>query len=459
MARTRRINLSSLLEDNAAAFLVLDQERRIRQVGAGVTRRFGWTSDELEGLICERKSPANAGPVELFTSAVAPLPTGDRALVQSIEVVVPHQNGNAVSADLTCVPIPDAEGSIAGHLLLFSEAASKPRSQPLGGSGTLARTFYAELNALRLDMRKRFRSIEVLGQSPQIRKAIQQAELAARSRCGFLVHGPEGSGRRFLAGMIHRKGEFGESPFYCVDCRLLTNEQLIGLMSQLQGLSANDKAPPVAAAGTLILADAHFLPPEVQQFVVEKLLSPGGPIWVGATAAGPLSRGPFSQQIHPAIIGHLTTIEIELPSLHQRGDDVMLLAQKFLEDVRRDHSGPAEVFSDGTHEEFLRYRWPGNVRELRAVVEGAARQCRSKTIEPTDLPLGFRVGRDAQRYPVLPDRSSVAIDDILRSFERDVITHTLEHCQGNKAEAARRLGLTRPKLYRRMAALGMDPEE
>ncbi len=465
MARTRRLTVSSLLEDSHTPFLVLDSQARVRQSGAGLTGLLGWSESELEGLVCDRRSPAPGSSLELLGNAIAPLPELAAGQMTRTEIVVPHRNGSAVRCELTAISVIDSSSDVTGYLLFFSPGSSSNDGQRGGGP---SRTFYAEINALRLDMRKRFRTEQLIGSSPPVRKALQQSEIAARSRCSFLIHGPEGSGRQFLARLIHQRSEMAEAPFMAVDCRLLTNEQLIILFRQITAESAGqqkseksqNQSPPQPASlrGLLVLLDAHLLSTEVQRWLISNVFSKAT-IWVGATSLGPLSRGPLSQFLSEDISSRLTSIEIEVPPLHHRGDDVLLIAQKLLEDAKRDLGTKAEILSDQTKAEFLKYRWPGNVRELCTVMQAACRQCQTKVIEVADLPLGFRVGRDAQKYPVLPELPSVSIDVILQDFERDVITSTLEQCDGNKAEAARRLGLTRPKFYRRMAALGLDPDE
>ena len=104
------------------------------------------------------------------------------------------------------------------------------------------------------------------------------------------------------------------------------------------------------------------------------------------------------------------------------------------------------------------YRWPGNVRELQHVIAEACQNSFDQQLKIEDLPFSFNVGMEAQKMPAVPEASQQSLDGILHRFEIDVIQKTLAACRNNKAEAARRLGLTRPKLYRRMKTLGIDDE-
>tara|TARA_B100001939_G_C16781800_1_gene547339 strand:- start:490 stop:849 length:360 start_codon:yes stop_codon:yes gene_type:complete len=105
------------------------------------------------------------------------------------------------------------------------------------------------------------------------------------------------------------------------------------------------------------------------------------------------------------------------------------------------------------------YRWPGNIRELRQVISEACQNSFSSVLEPDDLPFSFRAGMQSQQLPDLPSPAVTSLEELLRRFERDVLTQTLEACSGNKAEAARRLGMTRPRLYRRLRSLGMEDDD
>ena len=144
--------------------------------------------------------------------------------------------------------------------------------------------------------------------------------------------------------------------------------------------------------------------------------------------------------------------------MHERGHDLSLLTQHFILDCRRNLETSAECVATEAMRDLQFYRWPGNVRELQNVITEACQNSFDSNIKAEDLPFSFAVGMEAQNMPLLPKASVQSLDDILHEFEIEVIQKTLIACRGNKAEAARRLGMTRPKLYRRMNTLGIDEE-
>lgn len=161
----------------------------------------------------------------------------------------------------------------------------------------------------------------------------------------------------------------------------------------------------------------------------------------------------------PELASALTTVHIHLPTLHSRGDDVLLLSQQFIDECRRDRRSPAEGLSEEVCQHFLRYRWPGQVRELRNTIDSACRSAASDRLQLGDLPMGFRVGQEAQRQSAATSVEPYSLEERLQKIEVELIEGMLAGCKGNKTEAARRLGLTRPKLYRRMKLLGLATDE
>ena len=154
-----------------------------------------------------------------------------------------------------------------------------------------------------------------------------------------------------------------------------------------------------------------------------------------------------------------TALEIHLPGLHERGNDVNLLAQHFVEHCKRTLETSAETLSEDVLEQLQFYRWPGNVRELRQVIVDACQNSFDVELRTEDFPFAFRAGLEAQQLPSVPEETETSLEELLRKFETDVLLKTLAACRGNKADAARRLGMTRPRLYRRLKALGIDSEE
>ena len=158
----------------------------------------------------------------------------------------------------------------------------------------------------------------------------------------------------------------------------------------------------------------------------------------------------------------LTTLTIEVPSLRERGDDLIPLAQAFLESQNRNADRQIGGFADAAWPQLREYAWPGNLDELALVVLEARQNCTAPVIGVSDLPLRFRAGLEAQS--VGPPQRSLdeppipLLDEHLASIERDLIRRALIKAKRNKTLAAKLLGIPRPVLYRRMEVLKIGDE-
>ena len=427
MANRRRRNLlDATLLGSASAICVLDAERRIRFFSPGMQQQTGWTADDVEGLVCEFAAESST-PKDLLVSTLAPSHDVLNGMGKTVRAVLPHSSGSTLKTTLTFLPIQDEGGTITRILVTCGEADSDLTHK------SFSLQLHAEVTALRLEFRKRFSDQSFVGQSPAIRKAVDQAELLKNSTCGYSIVGPSGSGRRHLSKLIHIASEHQEYSFVALDCRLLTEVQVLDNLRRLRSLVDEKGSAAHRRMGTLLLVDADRCPREVQQWLLKNLADEATGVRLAATSLKPLNAADTLDWLIPEFRDLFSTLQIELPALHERGNDISLLAQFFIEEYRQTMQTSAESITEETQRELLFYRWPGNVRELQQV--------------------------SAQEMPATPLEGMSSLDSILERFEVEVLLKTLTACDGNKAEAARRLGMTRPKLYRRLKTLGMDEDE
>jgi transcriptional regulator with PAS, ATPase and Fis domain len=149
----------------------------------------------------------------------------------------------------------------------------------------------------------------------------------------------------------------------------------------------------------------------------------------------------------------LNVFGIHLPPLRDRRDDILPLAESFLEEIGRSMARPATGISRDARDHLLRYAWPGNVRELRNAIERAILLCDSAWIEPSHLPPSITRREPFALLPAAAPPTSVHLHDV----ERDLIERAIRKANGNKAKAARELGLSRAQLYTRIEKYGLDP--
>lgn len=456
MARPRKFSLTALLDSSLTAVFVIDSDRMLRFVSPGMELLTGWKADDLVGLRCERSAPGSNDPLAFVSNALAPPMACLSGEIHTQDAVIPSRKGAAVGLSLTFLPLRQ-EAAVDLSILVVAEPRSAAASRrSMSRDDTVSRQLYAEINALRLDLRRRFGSDSYIGHSESIRKALRQAELVGQTGSTFLICGPEGSGRRHLAGLIHGRSTKAEASLAVIDCHLLRPADLLGTLHDLRTVAATTNPLPHHRTGMLLLTGVDRLPREVQQWMMKEGRVFEDQFCVGATTSMSPEALNRSQLLLPEIESLVSSVVIRLESLHERGDDILLLAQHFVEESRRDHRTTADSLSEDVRRALRNYRWPGNVRELRTVISAACRQSKLAELRADDLPFSFRVGMDSQRNPIPADAAAISLESLLQRFEVDVITTALASCDGNKAEAARRLGMTRPRFYRRLQALGLE---
>lgn len=455
MATRRKRNLlDAVLSDSMSAICVLDADRRLRFFSRGMEEQTGWSAEEVEGLVCDPSVPESPKPIDLLTSALAPSLDVLTGHSQSVKAVLPTHANALWQTRLNFIPLLNADKGVSRILVVSTDDR-----QPTFPQASLSQKLHAEITALRLEFRRRFSGESFIGKSPGIRKALGQAELLKSSNLGYHLVGPAGSGRRHLAKLIHVAGQQHESSFIALECRLLTTEQLLMTLRQLRQLAGDQSLPKHQHAGTLVLIDVDRCPGEVQHWILESLHDEFESVRLVGLSQQSLQDAQSDGWLNAEFVELFSSLELELPPLHERGEDVQLLAQHFVEHCRRTLETSAETLSAEVLAELQFYRWPGNVRELRRVIVDACQNSFDAELKIDDLPFSFRAGLDAQQLSGLPAETELSLEQILEKFETDVLLKTLAACRGNKADAARRLGMTRPKLYRRLKTLAIDTED
>ena len=301
----------------------------------------------------------------------------------------------------------------------------------------------------------------IVGTSAEWSEVLNQATRVARTDTTVLVMGESGTGKEVVARFIHRASARGQGPFVALNCAALP-EQL--LESELFGyergaFTGAQQAKPgqieMAAGGVLFLdevsemslsAQAKFLR-VLQEREFQRL---GGTrtikanIRVIAATNRDLGKAVASGAFREDLFYRLQVFDISIAPLRSRRDDILPLSEAMLEEIGRSFGQPQASLTRDAREALLRHDWPGNVRELRNALERAAIRCDGSLIgaEHLALPTGGR------------PRGDVASD--LRGLERETIMRVLQDCEWNKAQAAKRLGLTRTQLYGRMHKYGLE---
>jgi DNA-binding NtrC family response regulator len=292
--------------------------------------------------------------------------------------------------------------------------------------------------------------------------ARQQAMLAAETVAPVLITGPPGSGRETLANAIHygRDGE-RSGGMIPVDCHALPAaliDSTIRAFYQRYAKSDRQKCH------TLLLNNADLLEPGQAELVVSVIANNPGHLRIIGTS----SLEPRAWQNHPTLPWHLATIKIHLPPLIERQDDIPLLAQWFLEQQNaralQEDKKPGQPKSNAAVAQrsgfaadaldlLTLYHWPGNMDELVHVAAESHANAKGTLVRANDLPIRLHQTADAQAIRSVEEQ--IDLENYLHSLELELIQRALKAARGNKAKAARLLGMTRPRLYRRLEQLGL----
>ena len=453
-AKRRRNLLDAVLAESASQICVLDADRRIRYFSVGMEQATGWKSVDVEGLVCDLAIPDRSTSTDLLTSGLAPAVEVFSGQTVTVATVLPKANGTAWATRLTYVPVYDRDSQVTRIVISANE-----RSLPDSSQESMTQRLHAEITAIRLKTRQRFSESSYIGSSQPIQRALDQADLLKNSDVGYSIVGPSGCGRQHLARLVHVGGQHAEHSFAAIECRLLTLDSMHDTLRRLKRVADSQARSAHQRTGTLALIDVDYCPREIQTWLLKNVVPEQFEVRLVGISVQPLDDVVDAGWMLPEFRDLLSAVQIRLPSVHHRGNDFDLLAQHFVEQSQRNQQTSAESISADVFREFRFYRWPGNVRELRQVVFAACEACFEKVITLEHLPFSFRAGIEAQNMPLEAELEHQSLEQMVQTFESDVLLKTLDACGGNKADAARRLGMTRPRLYRRLKTLGLEVDE
>jgi transcriptional regulator with PAS, ATPase and Fis domain len=297
---------------------------------------------------------------------------------------------------------------------------------------------------------------QVLGESPEWQRALRLAAQVAATDTTVLLNGESGTGKEVVARFIHRASPRKAGPFVALNCAALP-EQL--LESELFGyergaFTGAQAAKPgqieLAAGGVLFLDEVTEMSLSAQSKFLRVLQERefqrlGGTrtsranVRVIAATNRNLRQAVDSGRLREDLYFRLQVFDIRLPPLRERQSDILPLAEAFLDEIGRSLGRPPGGLTRDAARTLERYPWPGNVRELRNALERASILCEGGLITSEHLGL-----RRLEELPVLMSTPD------LKVMEQQTITQVLQEVNGNKSEAARRLGLSRTQLYVRI---------
>jgi transcriptional regulator with PAS, ATPase and Fis domain len=331
-----------------------------------------------------------------------------------------------------------------------------------------SRRLKTENQHLKSHLKDQFSPGRIVGKSPAIIKVLEAVKRVADTPVSVLIYGETGSGKELIAKSLHFSSNRRENPFVAINCsaipETLFESELFGIEKGVAtGVDKRMGKIAQASGGTLFLDEIGDLPlagqAKLLRVIEEREVTPVGsrkaiPVDLRIVAATnkdlkeEIAKGDFREDL----FYRLNVVQLVVPPLRRRPDDIELLARIFLDNYCRNMGRSAMRFSSEAMKAFKAHCWPGNVRELQNEVERAVALCIDTTIGLEDL--SDTVRNDCDPTTCSPAQE-VSPPGELKDVEREMIVKTLAQTGGNKTHAAKLLGITREGLRKKIKRLGL----
>jgi transcriptional regulator with GAF, ATPase, and Fis domain len=339
-----------------------------------------------------------------------------------------------------------------------------------------AQRLEATVEALARELESRGRS-RIVGRSRGWKDLLRSVGRVASSETTVLITGESGTGKEVISRLIHQGSPREGQPFVAINCAALPEQLLESeLFGHEKGAFTGAVATKIgrieqAAGGTLFLDEIAEMSPLVQAKLLRVLeerefqrlgatRTVKADVRVVAATNRDLTAAIARQAFREDLYYRLNVFSIHISPLRERPEDILPLAESFLEELGRSMGRPAAGISRDAREWMLAYAWPGNVRELRNAIERAILLCDGGLITRQHFPADVaRVAPAVAPATVAPTNGHAAPSPdglSVDAAERELVVKALSQTKGNKSQAARLLGLTRARLYWRLEKYGLD---
>ncbi|MEY7998905.1 sigma-54 interaction domain-containing protein [Clostridium sp. Mt-5] len=310
--------------------------------------------------------------------------------------------------------------------------------------------------------------LEIVGKSPDFLKTVSQALIVAKTEASVLIKGENGTGKEVIAKIIHSNSERKSHPMIIVNCAAVPESLIESEFFGYEGGSFTGAKSggrmgkfELANGGTLFLDEIGDMPMAIQAKLL-RVLQEGDiekigrqkniPVDVRLIAATnqPLEKMVKEKKFRRDLYYRLNVVEIKVPPLRARGEDIGLLANHFMQKYNKKYKKHV-FFSQRIHSFFYSYNWPGNVRELQNCVEYSVIMCQDNCIDITYLPPHMKeaMGKNIEIEDELK-YSHGTLKKAVKIFEKKIIMDAIVTSKGNKSKAMQLLGLSRRTFYRKL---------
>jgi transcriptional regulator with PAS, ATPase and Fis domain len=423
----------ALFQRAREAVFVLNRRRRILFVNQAWESLTGLSAVEARGLICLRRQPATSDPPDVIIRALCcPPPEVLKGQMGKARRLFPGAGGRW---EIEFFPLHDSQQL----LCVLGKIKPLPRQESV-----LPSALPDKLLALREARCLEYTFAQLASDVPSFRRVIEQVRLACATNVPVLIGGEPGTGKCWIARTIHHQG-MREGPFTALDAAHLPLGSVVDLLSR---------------RATCYLREPFRLPRDQQArlvaFLAEMEEDTGASIIAGTSvdAVEEIRNGRVLEELH----GALSTLIISLPALRDRLADLGVLVERLLNRANAACDTRVAGITPSAWDVLRAYSWPGNLRELYAVLRSACLHAKGERIDAGDLPAPVRLAVRLEQNPPAASGKLLPLDQLLEQAERRLIQVALRKAHGNRSRAAQLLAVWRPRLLRRMEALGITEE-
>jgi DNA-binding NtrC family response regulator len=325
-----------------------------------------------------------------------------------------------------------------------------------------------DVEVLKQQISQKFEALHFLGNSPQVQQILSLIEQVAPTKSNVLILGESGTGKSLVAELVHKNSPRRDGPFISINCaaipETLLEAELFGYKKgAFTGAVADKKGLiELANGGTLFLDEIGDLPLGLQAKLLKFLETyefiPLGDVQkkkvdvrlISATNKNLeelIEKGKFREDLYY----RLSVIEIKIPPLRERKEDIPVLVYYFLEQASKQHNKKIKGIINEALSYLLNYDWPGNIRELRNAIERAVILARDEYILPHDLPEKIIKSSPSPEIGV-----GKSLKEAIEEYEKTIILNTLKFCNYDKERAAKILDIDLATLYRKLKKFGIN---
>ncbi len=452
--------LAKSLDELGRPLAILDWHGEVLFANAWLCEMAKADATQLVGKRCTWEIAADDSPFAALLTALAPPVSALEGQIVARQLTTPIVFGSTATGQLF-LPLRDPSSTLALVLVVLGDweeiksqlpqlRIDNPLQQrPIDEVLVRLRSQFANLDGL----------LPLMGESPAIRLAMQRAQMAIQGDSNVLVSGPKYIGksdvtRGIFAGRLRRIGvQKISGQLFPLDCATLDTELLLGMLEVFEGRLRAD-AP--RAGQMLVLEQIDHLHTASIKPIMEWMTGHSQACVVSATSRDTALQLSARGTPWDRFVSMLAPIEIHLPALASRREDIGILVQQTLAAQCNKQSRSLLTLSAEASDLLSAYSWPDNLGELQRCVSDMIQHAVFVTaIQSQHLPVGIRTFAGS----VVPNDQAVEpikLDDVLLDLERIIIARAIKLSPRNRARVARWLGISRPRLLRRLSQLGLD---